>query len=392
MVDGTERAVAQPVGPGDILALIRGGSVTRAQLQETTGLSRVTVAQRVDALLEAGYIREFGVGRSTGGRRPAELQFDHTHACLVVAVIDTTHTKVAAVDLLGAVLAETEIDASIHAGPETVLELIEGAVAKVLADAGLGADRLAGIGVSVPAPVDPHTGRPSEPPLMHGWDGYPIAEHMQASFPVTVVVENDANVMALGEHALEHPAARALCLVKVSTGIGAGVVINGSIYTGSDGGAGDIGHVRAVGHEDAVCTCGSHGCLAAVASGGAVARQLTEVGIPASSGRDVKELLAAGNSTALRLTRQAGRRIGEVMAAVVSLLNPTVLVISGDLASNTLLSGIRETLYPLSLPRATRNLDVRLGAHRSTASYVGLARIIVESVFGARAVNAALQG
>lgn len=378
---------AQTVGPGDVLALVRRGNITRAQIQESTGLSRVTVAQRVDALLQAGYIREGQIGRSTGGRRPVELQFDDRHSFMLTATVDTTHTRIAAVDLSGTVLGGTDVTVDIGNGPEVVLDRIEATMTDLLASTALDVAGLAGVGISIPAPVDPQTGRPSEPPMMQGWDAYPIAQHLSATFPVLVIVENDANVMALGERDLDHSESNSLCLVKVSTGIGSGLVINGGIYRGSDGGAGDIGHVRTVGNDDALCQCGSKGCLAAVASGRAVARQLSTEGIPASSGRDVRELLAAGEVTAVRLTRQAGRRIGEVVAAVVCVLNPSVLVISGDLASNPLLSGIRETLYRRALPRATRNLEIRIGRHGQDAATAGLTRLLVDSIFSAEAVN-----
>jgi predicted NBD/HSP70 family sugar kinase len=380
-----------PAGPGDVLALIRRGNVTRSKIGEITGLSRVTVAQRVDALLSAGLIREAGVGQSTGGRRPAELQFDHEHAILLLASIDTMHTRIAAVDLAGNILGENEIGVSILDGPGGVLDTIGKAQQELITTAGLDGRAIAGLGVSLPAPVDPHTSRPSEPPMMPGWDGYPVGEHLSAIFAVPTVVENDANVMALGERTREHPDSTSLCLVKVSTGIGSGLVVNGSIYAGSDGGAGDIGHVRTVGHDDALCQCGSRGCLAAVAGGRAVAHQLTEAGIPAASGRDVRDLLSAGDPTAVRLTRQAGREIGAVVATLVCILNPAVLVISGDLASNPLLSGIRETLYPRTLPRATRNLEVRLGRHGQAASFAGLTRLIVDNVFDPNTVNQRMQ-
>ena len=136
--------------------------------------------------------------------------------------------------------------------------------------------------------------------------------------------------------------------------------------------------------------CGGHGCLAAVASGRAVARALTALGIPAESGRDVRALLAAGSPEAARLTQDAGRLVGEVMATVVSVLNPQVVVVGGALASAPLIAGIRETLYTLSLPRATRHLALQLGRLGEDAPVVGLARLVVEDRFSAAAVNARL--
>jgi predicted NBD/HSP70 family sugar kinase len=248
-----------------------------------------------------------------------------------------------------------------------------------------------GVGISVPGPIDPDSGRPSQPPIMPGWDAYPIADHVQAALPdVPVLTANDADAAAVGEHAAGHPGARTLCLVKVATGIGTGIVIDGRCYTGTDGGAGDIGHVRLAEHQDSVCQCGAHGCLAAVASGRAVAQQLTALGLPAHSGRDVGLLLAEGNAHAARLTQRAGRLIGEVMATVVCVLNPDVVVVEGDLASAPLLAGMRETLYRLSLPRATRHLTLQLGALGEDAAVFGLTRLVVDNQFSAGAVNARL--
>jgi predicted NBD/HSP70 family sugar kinase len=221
---------------------------------------------------------------------------------------------------------------------------------------------------------------------MPGWDAYPIIEHLQESFDVPVFVENDADAMALGEQSVNYPESRSLCLVKVSTGIGTGMVINGAVYHGIDGGAGDIGHIRLAG-ETALCQCGSSGCLAAVASGRAVAHALD-----AQSGSDVKRMIAEGDIDALRLTHEAGGRLGEVMATVVSMVNPGVLVVAGDLASSALIGGIRESLYPRSLARATRNLDVRLSTLGADAGLIGMARIAVDNLFSAEAVNAAIAG
>ncbi len=374
-------------GPGDVLALVRRGTAnTRRDLQEVTGLSRMTVAQRVDALIDAGLVRETGTGTATGGRRPSTLEFDVSRSVFAVATVDTAHSRTAVTDRAGRILSSEIVEVHIEDGPLVVLDRIRDSLVGLLAahDA-----VLEGVGVSVPGPIDPETRRPSEPPIMPGWDAFPIAEHMQETFPVPVSVANDADAMAFGEQAVTHPGTGSLCLVKVSTGIGAGLVIDGRPYRGSDGGAGDLGHIRLAG-EDALCQCGSRGCLAAVASGGAVARELRGRGRDTASGRDVRALLAAGDVETVGLVHEAGRRIGEVMATVVTMVNPRVLVVSGDLASAQLLAGLRETLYPRTLARATRHLDVVLSALGEDAGVVGNARLVAEMLYSADAVNGRL--
>jgi predicted NBD/HSP70 family sugar kinase len=377
-------------GPGDILQLIRSQEAnTRRDIQTLTGLSRVTVAQRVDALMEARLVTESGEGDATGGRRPSRLVFDVNHSTIAVASVNTMHSQVAVTDLNGKILARDTVNVPIVAGPEQVLSALSTTMTRLLQDSGMEASRLCGAGISVPSPIDPQTHRPSQPPIMPGWDNYPIADHLSEALPVAIFVENDADAMALGEQSTAYQGSSSVCLVKVSTGIGAGLVINGSVYHGIDGGAGDIGHIRLAG-ETALCQCGSHGCLAAIASGRAVAMKLTERGIQANSGRDVRTLLESGQVDAISLTHEAGRRIGEVMATVVSMVNPGVLVLSGDLASTSLIGGLRETLYPRSLARATRNLDIRLSTLGDQAGLIGMARIVADSLFSANAINARL--
>jgi predicted NBD/HSP70 family sugar kinase len=185
--------------------------------------------------------------------------------------------------------------------------------------------------------------------------------------------------MAYGEQRTGYPDCSAFALVKVSTGIGAGMVVGGSIYRGVDGGAGDIGHIR-VG-ADALCRCGSYGCLAAVASGGAVARRLAEAGVPAASGSDVRDLLTSGHPEAMALAREAGRQVGDVLATVVTLLNPGVLMIAGDLAGTPFLTGVRELLYQRALPRSTAHLDVVTSRLGERAGLVGAGALVVEYLY-----------
>ncbi|MGL5852396.1 MAG: ROK family protein, partial [Phycicoccus sp.] len=329
---------------------------------------------------------------ATGGRARGTLVFNVRHSTVLTAAVDTTHTRVCLTDLAGGILAEQASDTTIANGPSHTLEEIAAVARSLLDGLGMRPDQVCGAGVSIPGPVDPGSGRPSQPPMMPGWDGYPLAEHLQdALAPIPVHTANDADVAALGEHATGFPRSRSLCLVKVATGIGTGLVIDGRLYPGADGGAGDIGHVRVRRDSDALCQCGARGCLAALASGRAVARALTELGTPVASGREVGDLVAQGNPDAARLTQDAGRLVGEVLATAVSVLNPEVVLLGGALASAPLLAGVRETLYSLALPRATRHVVLQLGALGEEAATVGLTRLVVDHEYSAAAVDRRLR-
>ncbi|MFE2509856.1 ROK family protein [Streptomyces naganishii] len=381
---------------GELLELVRSGrATTRGALQQATGLSRATVGQRLDRLFRAGWLREGAGGpvdSPLGGRPSITLEFDDAHAVVLAADLDTRHARAAVLTLTGELLAEHSGVLAVEDGPDAVLGELGRWFGELLLRTGRDAREVCGVGLAVPGPVDSESGRVVQPPIMPGWDGYDIrgrlaravTEHTGAP-PVPVLVDNDANLMAYGEQRTGHPGCSAFVLVKVSTGIGAGVVVGGSIYRGIDGGAGDIGHIR-VG-ADALCRCGSRGCLAAVASGGAVARRLAEAGVPAASGSDVRELLAAGHPQATALAREAGRRVGDVLATVVTLLNPGVLMVAGDLAGTPFLTGVRELLYQRALPRSTAHLDVVTSRLGERAGLVGAGALVVEYLYSPERVE-----
>ncbi|MFJ4618159.1 ROK family protein [Streptomyces sp. NPDC088812] len=383
-------------GAGDLLALVRTGrATTRGALQQATGLSRATVGQRLDRLFRAGWLREGAggpVGSPLGGRPSITLEFDDAHAVVLAADLDTRHARAAVLSLTGELLAEHSGALAVEEGPDVVLGELARWFAELLEKAGHRAGEVCGIGIAVPGPVDSEAGRVVQPPMMPGWDGYDIRGRLAGAFtdrtgapPVPVLVDNDANLMAYGEQRTAHPDCSAFVLVKVSTGIGAGVVVDGAIYRGVDGGAGDIGHIR-VGTE-ALCRCGSRGCLAAVASGGAVARRLAESGVPAASGSDVRDLLAAGHPEAAALAREAGRQVGDVLATVVTLLNPGVLMIAGDLAGTPFVTGVRELLYQRALPRSTARLEVVTSRLGERAGLVGAGALVVEYLYAPERVE-----
>ncbi|WP_170320896.1 MULTISPECIES: ROK family transcriptional regulator [Streptomyces] len=377
---------------GDLLELVRSRrAVTRGALQQATGLSRATVGQRLDRLFRAGWLREGAGGpvdSPLGGRPSITLEFDDEHAVVLAADLDTRHARAAVLSLSGEILAEHSGTLVVEDGPDTVLGELGRWFAELLEKSGHEVAAVCGVGLAVPGPVDIETGRVVQPPIMPGWDGYDIrgrlaralTEHADAA-GVPVLVDNDANLMAYGEQRTAYPDCSAFVLVKVSTGIGAGVVVDGSVFRGIDGGAGDIGHIRVPEGAGALCRCGSYGCLAAVASGGAVARRLAEAGVPAASGSDVRDLLAAGHPEAVGLAREAGRRVGDVLATVVTLLNPGVLMIAGDLAGTPFLTGVRELLYQRALPRSTAHLEVVTARLGDRAALVGAGAMVVEHLY-----------
>jgi len=372
------------LGAGSVLRLIRDGeAVTRAALARRTGLARSTVAQRVDALLAHDLVYEAGGEASTGGRPATVLAFNHRAGVVLVADLGATHSRLAISDLLGQPLAEVAFDMEIADGPERVLGNVCERFDALLVEAGRTATEVRGIGVGVPGPVDYPAGRPVNPPIMPGWDAFSIPEWFASRYDAPVLVDNDVNIMALGEHWSHWRELDHLLYVKVGTGIGSGIVSGRAIHRGADGAAGDIGHIRVSDHDDAVCRCGNLGCLEAVAAG-----------IEAAGSREVVELVRAGRPEAILMVREAGRVLGDVLAGCVNFFNPGAIVVGGDIAEaqDHLLAGIREVVFQRSLPLATRDLTIANSRLGDRAGVVGAAIMVIDHVLAPEAVDRAVQG
>jgi predicted NBD/HSP70 family sugar kinase len=379
------------VSAGEILQLIRTNRVsTRRDLQELTGLSRSTLSLRLAQLSAAGYIRVSGERPGTAGRPAGVLSFDPTDKLVLAANLGATHAVFALTDAAGHVLAQVGQELPIASGPEPVLKATLKRFRELLRTARRPASQLVGVGVGVPGPVDFSVGRPLQPPIMPGWHDYPLAEHVSKALAVPAYVDNDANVMGVGEARTCHPDVPSLLFVKVATGIGAGVILHGTPERGATGAAGDLGHVRIAHTVDGQrCACGSTGCLAAHASGAALAQQLADRGVRAQTSRDVMRLAQAGQPDAVALVRTAGQLLGEVLATAVALLNPAVLVVGGDMAHTHehFLIGVRESLYRRTVPLATRNLLITASELGDRAGILGAVHMVVDQVFSVEEVD-----
>jgi predicted NBD/HSP70 family sugar kinase len=278
-------------------------------------------------------------------------------------------------------------------GPEHVLGEVHDRFEELLRKAERRASEVRGIGVGVPGPVDFPAGRPVNPPIMPGWDGFSIPDWFASRYAAPVLVDNDVNIMALGEHWSHWREVDHLLYVKVGTGIGSGIVSERRIHRGADGAAGDIGHVRVSDHAEAMCRCGNLGCLEAVAGGRALALRLTAAGIEAEGSREVVELVRAGRPEAILMVREAGRVLGDVLAGCVNFFNPGAIVVGGDIAEaqDHLLAGVREVVFQRSLPLATRDLTIANSRLGDRAGVIGAAIMVIDHVLAPDAVDRAVQ-
>jgi predicted NBD/HSP70 family sugar kinase len=382
------------IGAGAVLELIRhGDAVTRADLARLTGLARSTIAQRVDTLIAHRFVYEAGDNPSTGGRPPTALAFNRLAGVVLAGDLGATHARLAVTDLAGDPLAEVAADMDISDGPEVVLPWVHQGFGTLLHEVQRSAAEVRGVGLGVPGPVAFGTGQPVNPPIMPGWDGFSIPMWFANRYDAPVLVDNDVNIMALGEHWCNWRDTDHLLFVKVGTGIGCGIVAGRLIHRGAQGAAGDIGHIRVAGDE-VTCRCGNVGCLEAVAGGRALAESLTRMGFEAANSRDVVRHVRAGVPEAVRMVREAGRSLGQVLAGSVNFFNPTVIVIGGDLgdAHEHLLAGVREMIFERSLPLATRDLRIISSGLGDRAGVVGAASMAIEHILAPEAVDRATYG
>lgn len=386
------RASAAGASVGEVFRLIRQGrAATRSDIGRLTGLSRTAVTLRVTQLLDKGLVVERAEGGSTGGRPPVRLRFHADGGTVLAAALGASRAQLAVCDLAGTVLSETEFGVDLTDGPEVLLTNAVKYLERLFAESGRSRDTLWGVGVSVPGAIDVATGTSLSPAVQPGWGDVAVADYFTSRFGVPTRVDNDVNVLAIAEHR-RHPDVDDLLVIKASTGIGAGLIAGRRLQRGALGAAGELGHTKVCGADDIACHCGNTGCLEAVAGGRALATECAALGRHVTDAFGVAEMVRSGDPEALRLVRQAGRRIGEVIAGAVNLLNPGLIVVGGDLAHayEPLVAGMREVIYQRATATATRTLRIEPSEMHARAGIGACATLILDDVLSRRAVDALL--
>ncbi|MET3517384.1 glucokinase-like ROK family protein [Pseudacidovorax sp. 1753] len=376
-----------------------GGS--RHGMADRLGFSRSRANALIAGLIEQGLLAEAGPRASTGGRRPEQLQLHAELGVLLAVDIGATSLDVAVMQPDLTVLARHAEAIDVREGPGVVLARVRQRLRELLQARGIPARRVLGIGMGVPGPVNFEAGQLVNPPLMPGWDSFSIRDYLREDYAAPVFVDNDVNLMALGELWRLQRGLSNFLVIKVGTGIGCGIVCHGEVYRGAAGSAGDVGHI-CVDQQGPRCHCGNVGCVEAMAAGPAIVRMAQAAAergespalaaVLRTQGRieaiDVGHASRAGDVAANAIIQRAGSLIGQMLASVVNFFNPSHVFIGGGITQigPLFLAAVRQSVYQRSLALSTRHLEIQYTPLGTDAGVTGAGVLAMHETLRARGV------
>lgn len=380
-------------------ALRMQGRISRSEVSRITGWSKAKASKEIRSLVNKGLLVEIGEGASQGGRKPGLLRINTQLGYIVGIDIGAINLQIALADVTGLIVERRSEPTDVHLRPESVLGRCSELITEMVFVQGGTPDQILGIGVGVPGPVDFAQKVLVAPPLMPDWENFSIRNFFKETFPSAfVVVDNDVNIMALGEQRAGDGAnVDHFIFIKIGTGIGAGIISNGKIHRGSDGSAGDIGHI-CVDKRGPQCTCGNIGCLEAMSAGPAIVSKAMEAAQNGTSpilskmlkinggnlqAEDVNTACREGDQASLDIIRDSGHMVGDVLAGLVNFFNPSHIFIGGRIANfgNHLLVAIRSAVLQRSLPLATTHLSIKFSRMGSDAGVTGAIALALDHLF-----------
>jgi predicted NBD/HSP70 family sugar kinase len=378
---------------GDVLELIRTGrATTRGELVRVTGLSRTAVGARLASLVGLGLVLEGDEESVTGGRPASTLVLNRDAGLILAVAIGRSRSQMSVCALDGTELASVSRDQEVGLGPDVLMPVVAEHLHRMLGELGRSGDEVRGVGLSLAGTVDPVRVVSVDSPALAGWDGVPLAPYLRDVTAAPVIIDNDCNVMALSErdgHLLDHDD---VLVLKASTGLGLGIVADGHLLRGHRSAAGELGHVKVPAAEGLLCRCGDIGCLEAVAAGWALVERMRASGQEVDHVRDLVAQAVRGDGQARSIVRESGRRVGEALGAVVTVLNPRAIIVGGDMAGafDVFAAGLRDTLFPVTTAIAGRDLQLLASTYGERAGLVGCVRLALEAVLSPGAVDAEL--
>jgi glucokinase-like ROK family protein len=373
---------------------IKKETFSRSELAEALDLSRSAVDIKLGLLLKYKLLTQGELLDSTGGRAPREVRFNQNAGYVLVIEMGATEGLIGIADLAGKVLESSNVNFDISDGPQKVLGTIQEVINKATAKH---ANQLWGIGIGLPGPVEYASGMLIAPPIMPGWDRFPVREFLEKKYNVPVWVDNEVNLMALGESRVgAGREVHSIVYIKIGTGIGGGLVYQGQLLHGESGSAGDIGHLKVNSQSEIICRCGKSGCLEALAGAPAILRE----GVKYAKNNESKYLanalklkktidisllsqaILAGDSKSIKIANDAGALIGSAIAQILFLFNPSKIIIGGRVSAlgNELLSSIRRTVYEEASALSTRNLSIEISNISHEVGLKGAGYLVLEEL------------
>jgi len=349
--------------------------ISRSDLADKMGLTRAAVSLIVNDLLANEVVKEAESRLARSGRPPVALEINRGRGLVGAVDMGATHLSIALADFTARILQEVEYPFEIKDGPEACLAQVDQYLKQLLSNQGLSKSNLAAVGLGVPGPVITEAGIVVAPPIMPGWDRFPIRATLEKLWGCPVTLNNDAELGALGEWA--YGAGRGeknIAYIKVGSGIGAGLILNQQIYEGTTGAAGEIGHLT-IDENGPLCNCGNHGCLEAFAGGHAIAKQgqllvssgqrtlLSEIPLEKIAAHEVADAARQGDHHAQEILRRAGTFIGIAIAGLINLFNPSVVIIGGGVAQSgdLLTAPIRQAVRERAMRASEQSVRITTG-------------------------------
>ncbi len=393
-----------PLAESVIYNVIRvEGPINRTEVVLKTGFSKSTVSLQINKFIQKGLVYEEQPEGGTTAKRKLRVEINGDAGFVAGIFVGIHKLSVIIFNLKMEVRTEAEhyIESTIN--PVETNRFIVKKLREALVDAGIEAEALWGIGMGFPFPVNYELGIPDSPPNLPLWEQFPLKSFYEEEFRCPVFIDNDVNVMALGEgYSGAAQAEKDFIFLKVGTGIGAGLFFDGRIYRGAKGSAGDIGHIGIDGEKN-LCHCGNAGCLETLAAAPAIAARGLQAAMTEESpllatifksknsisALDVGNSALQGDMSSIRIIQDSGQKIGMVLAKLVNFANPGMVVIGGGVskAGNLFLAAIRESIVRRSTHLATIDLIVRFSALGDRCGPIGAGRLAIEEVFSSRRFN-----
>lgn len=357
------------------------GAISRADLAHLTGLSPATVTAITGELINSDLIFEKEVAGSSGGRPPILLALNARGGFVVGIKLMENHVVGALTDLNAAVLVKSTVDMT-NKQPDAVVDVLVGLVNQLIVKSGIRKKQLLGVGIGLAGVVDSSQGILRQSPFF-GWKNIPLKDLIQTRLHVPVYLENDVNTLTLGERWLGSGIPEDnFIVVTIGRGIGMGMVIDGQIYRGKSGGAGEFGHI-VVDPSGPLCNCGKRGCLESFVSDRAMLAAAKQKGLEVSDLETLSSLAFEGDVNAVEILESAGRLFGRELANLVNIMDPRLILISGEgvVVGETFFSAMRGTFRSNIMPGLAEDTEIRVATWGDDVWARGAASVVIGEVF-----------